>query len=288
MLNNKNYYTLTIIHNGVIIFSNKYDKSSFIEINDDTEYDMLDNDNDKIYTNKPYDVWLFFKNKFNNICDRESCWLKQKFIKGGIDKDLINSFAPKAPDSWKKNKNEWLSNYDIINVLKQYEEVYPCFEFIGTSFIDWNYKKDNKCITNELCNFKLQNKINNNKYKIAVIFNLDPHYKGGSHWVSLFINIKKGIIFYFDSAGDIIPDEIYNFVNCIIEQGKKLTPPIIFNFDQNYPLEHQYGDTECGVYSLYFILNMLKDKKSPYFFKTHPITDKEIEKYRKIYFNDDL
>ena len=37
----------------------------------------------------------------------------------------------------------------------------------------------------EICNFNL-NKMIKNKKKIGFIFNLDPHTKGGSHWVSMF------------------------------------------------------------------------------------------------------
>ena len=95
-------------------------------------------------------------------------------------------------------------------------------------------------------------------YKIGIIFNLDPHYKSGSHWVSLFIDIKKGKIFFFDSAGDKVPKQIKKLSDNIIEQGKQLHPPIQFNFDENHPKEHQFGDTECGIYSLFFIIHMLK------------------------------
>ena len=31
--------------------------------------------------------------------------------------------------------------------------------------------------------------------KIGIIFNLDKHDESGSHWVSMFINIKEGIFF---------------------------------------------------------------------------------------------
>ena len=43
------------------------------------------------------------------------------------------------------------------------------------------------------------------------------------------------------------------FVVNISEQGRNLRPKILFEFDQNHPVEHQYGDTECGIYSIFFI-----------------------------------
>ena len=118
-----------------------------------------------------------------------------------------------------------------------------------------------------------------------MIFNTDPHDKGGSHWISMFVNIKKNTIFFFDSAGDKIPKQIMKLVNRIIKQGKELDEPITFKFDQNHPVEHQYGESECGIYALYFIVHLLEDKHMEEYFKTHVITDKYITQFRKIYFN---
>ena len=100
--------------------------------------------------------------------------------------------------------------------------------------------------------------------------------------------MKKAQIFFFDSAGDKAPNEVIKLVDRIIQQGSELKKPIHFKFDENYPVEHQYGNTECGVYSLFFIIHMLEDKLSAQYLKTHRISDKSIEKYRKVFFNDGL
>ena len=77
-------------------------------------------------------------------------------------------------------------------------------------------------------------------------------------------------------------------VERIIQQGKELTPPIQFKFDQNYPKQHQYTTSECGMYSLYFMVSMLEDKLTQKYLKTHVITDKHMTKLRKIYYNENL
>ena len=241
-----------------------------------------------ITTNEPKEIWKKLNENMKNVCNKESCWLKQKFTAGKVD-DLKESFAPESPEEWKKNPNEWLSSMDIIKVMKQYEKAYKCFEFIGPSPIDYDTKKlYGECVWDELCHFNLSEQIKKGKTKIGIIFNLDPHYKGGSHWVSLFINIKSKQIYFFDSAGDIIPHQILKFVNKIIEQGNSLNPKINFNFDQNHPVEHQYGDTECGIYSLFFIVHMLEDKITQHYLKTHILKDKYMQNFRKVYFNDSL
>lgn len=240
-----------------------------------------------IITNEPKEIWLHLRNHYASICNKESCWITRLAKGTKLEKELMESFAPESPEEWKKNPNEWLSSLDIINVMNQYEKKYKCFEFIGPSPIDYDTQIIyGECVWDELCKFNLRDQTKKKKTKIGIIFNLDPHYKGGSHWVSLFINIKKGTIFYFDSAGDDIPDQIMKFVNNVIEQGKKNN--IFFTFDKNYPVEHQYGTTECGVYSLYFIVHMLEDKITGHYLKTHILKDAYIEKFRNVYFNHDL
>jgi hypothetical protein len=60
-------------------------------------------------------------------------------------------------------------------------------------------------------------------------------------------------------------------------------------------MQHQYGNTECGVYSLFFIITMLTGetdlhkfksvKQKINFFKNKRIPDKYISKFRELYFN---
>ena len=63
----------------------------------------------------------------------------------------------------------------------------------------------------------------------------------------------------------------------------------------NHPFEHQYGNTECGMYSLYFIISLLTNQATnkPFkttedkirFFKKVRISDKEMENLRYKYYN---
>lgn len=247
------------------------------------------NPNNQIVATDRETVWNELKNKLSNVCDRESCWYKEFANSYDINHELEDLFAPKSPDQWKTNPNQWLSTSDILKVMDQYTKIYKCFEFIGPSPIDYDFiEYPGECVLNELCNFNMQNQIDKGKTKIGVIFNTDPHNKSGEHWISLFINIKKGLIFYFDSAGNPIHKNIKRFVKMITKQGANLQTPIKFKFDQNYPKTHQYGTTECGMYSLYFIIHMLEDKVTGEYLKTHVINDKYIEKFRKIYYNEEL
>uniref|UniRef100_A0A6C0D8D5 Ubiquitin-like protease family profile domain-containing protein n=1 Tax=viral metagenome TaxID=1070528 RepID=A0A6C0D8D5_9ZZZZ len=244
---------------------------------------------EKITTNDSKEIHKLLANYLSDLCNKESCWLKQKHEFGKLDEDFKDSFAPESPYEWKKNPNEWLSSIDIIKVMKQYEKAYKCFDFIGPSPIDFDKKQlYGECVWEELCNFNLKQQIKEGKTKVGIVFNTDPHNKPGEHWISMFINIKKGNIFFFDSVGRKAPPEIMKFVERIQMQGKQLNPKINFTYDENHPVEHQYGNTECGVYSIFFIVHMLEDKLTEHYLKTHILKDKYMAKFRKIYFNDQL
>jgi hypothetical protein len=240
-----------------------------------------------IKTKNTKKIWEQLKHYYSTICNKESCWVRQMTKNTKLEKELLDAFAPESPEEWKKNPNEWLSSIDILQVMNQYEKKYKCFDFLGPSPIDYDaHKLYGDCVWEELCHFDLTQHIKKGHTKIGIIFNLDPHYKGGSHWVSLFINVKNKTIFFFDSAGEKIPQQIEKFANTVIDQGKQLPDPINFKFDQNFPVEHQYGNTECGIYSLFFIIHMLEDKITAHYIKTHILKDKYMETFRKVYYNE--
>jgi len=241
-----------------------------------------------ITTNDSKQIWQQLKDYYSSICNKESCWVRQMTKNTKMEKELLDAFAPESPKEWKKNPNEWLSSIDILKVMNQYEKKYKCFDFLGPSPIDYDtHKLYGECVWEELCHLNLEEQIKKGHTKLGVIFNLDPHYKGGSHWVSLFINVKKKTIFYFDSAGEKIPAQIKKLVDTITKQGRQLTNPIDFKFDENHPIEHQYGNTECGIYSIFFIIHMLEDKITGHYLKTHILKDEYMEKFRHIFYNND-
>ena len=244
-----------------------------------------------IVATDPKEIWTNLKKKMENACHNEACWLKQKFVENNLEdnKELASyTFAPKSPEKWKTNHNTWLNSTDIEKVMKQYEHAYPCFRFIGPTPIDFDKQLyDDKCVWDDLCKFDLSKYKKAKVNKIGIIFNTDPHDKSGAHWISLFINLKKKFIFFFDSNGTKIPKQIEEFKNRVVSQALELYD-MRLTFDQNYPTAHQKGNTECGMYSLYLIVTLLKDMHDYKFFKTEKISDEAMEQLRDEYFNPDL
>ena len=237
-----------------------------------------------IFTNDSKEIWSQLKNNLKDVCSTERCWIKQKFMENSLDSELLNNtHAPYAPKSWKENPNEWLSSNDIEKVMKQYEIYYPNFIFIGPSPIDFDKKlMFGECVWNDLCNLNIIKLLKEGKNKIGIIFNTDPHNKSGAHWISLFIDMKRKFIFYFDSNGDKVPREIMSLIERIEKQGTEINIDFITYFNRK---EHQYSNTECGMYSLYFLNQMITTNKIPSEFNSKRIPDKDVEELRKIYFN---
>lgn len=79
------------------------------------------------------------------------------------------------------------------------------------------------------------------------IFNIDPHYKPGSHWVALYIS-PFGDAIYFDSFGlpPLIPS-----IKHFIERNSRT-----FRYNK-FPLQSLFSTT-CGLYCVYFIRIMSK------------------------------
>jgi hypothetical protein len=221
-------------------------------------------------------------NKLNDTCSDERCWAN-KLIKTDLNR-YLESFAPYSPSTWVNNPTEWLSNIEIIATLKQYEKSDKTFKFLGTTPIDFDDVIDNNCVTPVLCKFSLTKYIRKGINKIGIIFNTDKHNEPGSHWISLYINIQQKLIFFFDSSGNKCSPPVLNLVNRIIKQGKDIN--ISFKFEQNYPMVHQKGHTECGMYCLFFLINMVKNTLPIDYFKTKRIPDEEMIKHRNIYFNN--
>ena len=262
-----------------------YSKDSLFKMRDLWNKRHLDS---PIESGDPKEIWDHLKRKMENACHSEACWLKQKFMENNIDEELNTyTFAPKSPLKWKENHNTWLNSLDIEKVMKQYEHAYPCFRFIGPTPIDFDtHIYNDKCVWDDLCNFEISKFIKDGVNKIGIIFNTDPHNKGGAHWISLFINLKKKFVFFFDSNGTKMPREVKEFTNRIISQALQLN--INLTLDQNAPFVHQEGNTECGMYSLYLIISLIQDTHNYNFFKNTKISDDAMEKLRDRYFNNEL
>jgi hypothetical protein len=218
------------------------------------------------------DIWNSLKKRLHKKCKdgKTSC----------IISHLLN--RPKAPKTWITNPEEWLSSTDIENLEKQYEKLFPTYKFLGCIPIDFDLKsKTGECLVNVLCSLKITDLKEKGCKQIGIIFNTDKHDGPGKHWFSLFANVDENLEFpritYFDSYASNVEKEIKILMTRWKDEIDKLNLGKT-ELTRN-TTRHQYKDSECGIYSLYFhyccLLNIPMDEKIP---------DDVINKFRKLLF----
>lgn len=217
----------------------------------------------------------------------DHCLLDKAPIDDNLKKELRRQYLrPKRPKAWDRDPDMWLDNYNILGVMKQYEDAFSWFKFLGVFPIDfsapdpYNKTTTNKCLYNETCELDLKMEYSKGIRGIGMIFNLDPHFKGGSHWVSLYININninKPFVGYFDSYGYEVPPLIARLMRSFKLQ--------IHTCRLGYNARRfQYGDSECGMFSLYFLLCMIHGISFKQFCKDS-VSDNYMLQLRKILFS---
>ena len=124
--------------------------------------------------------------------------------------------------------------------------------------------------------------LNKGVKSVGIVFNMDPHDQSGSHWVAMYIDLKKWVISYFDSFGICPPPiQIQRLIQSLNKNAVEVTGKKMFvNCNTN---QHQIKNTECGVYSMYFIVESLKGRSFNDISKKI-ILDDEINKYRDLFF----
>ena len=223
-------------------------------------------------------LWNQIKSKLNIPCkNNEYCWKKQDFVKKLKDMEIERfTFKPDYPKEWQKNKNTWLNTYDIYYVMQQYEKANSDFIFLGPIPSDCPTKI--KC---ELSKLKLNEMKKNKINKIGIIYNLDVSSGPGTHWVAVYIDNKNNEINYYDSYGELPIPLIKKFIERLSNEyiTNNYVPTIIYNDKR-----HQYGGSECGVYSMNFILERLHGT-TMYEISNMDIPDSRMNYLRTILYN---
>jgi len=283
----------------------KYEDYSCYSISDLKEiaqsYNKSHNDQIKISDNKKELVDTLTK-KFSNKCKNQRCWLTLDVVKK-LKSDSIQkyTFRPDGP----KNSFEWLSNIDIQNVIEQYLIKYPEFKFLGAVPIDFD---DLEYLDSNFRKLNFENLLKEKKHKVGVVFNTDPSTKSGQHWISLYFDLLKEQVYFFDSVGDAPPKQVRKFISRIVSfiykkkydeeldikkvikclKKKDINNDVckkLNKIDIRYNnIQHQIKDTECGVYSINFVLRLLKGESFDNI-KNNITLDEEMSKCRKVYFN---
>jgi hypothetical protein len=226
--------------------------------------------NFKILSDDKKEIVEHVKSKVGCGDNADSCLISK--VGNFLSRADLERFNPTGP--W--NSTNWLSNDDIDGVLSLYEKKFPRFKHIPFQMRDFQKS------ANELSEADWED-IYNNYDAVGWVFNTDTSGGPGQHWVSTFIDLRGGTVEFFDSAGR----KYKEFTEFVIEtthtlseiSGKKFRDVFVAK------IEHQKKNTECGVYSLYFILSRLHG--IPYTaFEFTPVPDDQMVQFRKYLFRN--
>ena len=248
----------------------------------------MDNSNDQIKTQHGYEVInprsykKYLLNQFDkkmSKCSSQQCWINQQFMKFVDDQHKTElesyTFLPEGPTG----KFEWLNTLNINDVMIQYEQHYPAFKFFGAVPIDFD-----ELPSLGIKNIDYDELIERGKTKLGFIFNLDEHWQSGSHWVAMYADILEGVYIYFDSYGTLPERRIQALMKrmALHRKNKMGKDKLLVDYNKN---RHQYKNSECGVYSINFILRMLKGETF-YDIEDSKVPDDTINKCRNSYFKN--
>lgn len=195
----------------------------------------------KIDNKTKKELWYSIYKRLEPICKYEYCWLDLDFLSNIKDislreKILYFTFKPKMT----LKEDSWLNTENINQVLQQYQDNYQ-FKFLGA--VPSDFYKITKINYNDIYLYN----------KLGFVLNLDDHTQNGSHWVALFIDNTLKTIEYYDSAGNRPNKNIQTFINKLDKFFKKTNKYTIkYNTTQ-----HQFKNTECGVYAIHFIIKRI-------------------------------
>lgn len=220
-------------------------------------------------------------------CDTEKCViekLQEKVsheIRKEISCDIRTKFKVNGPTDV-----SLLNNLNIDDVLDQYMIFYPKFYNYGFNMVDYKKYDGTLSILNVHDLYK-------RGYRTAAcVINSDKSTGRGKHWMALFADMRDGKNFqvlFFNSGGNAPVIEFADWMiktklqmNDIIKENKLNIDSDVINVSN---IRHQESKTECGVYSLFFIICILSGISVNYF-KSNKISDKIMFEWRQHLFDD--
>jgi hypothetical protein len=230
---------------------------------------------------KRYKKYLLreINNRFKNVCDGQLCWTQQDFIKQ-MDEFMKAqlekfTFRPEGPEG----RFEWLNTVNIDQVMDQYQMSIPEFSFLGAVPMDFQ-----KINLKGVADINIPNEVKDGVTKFGIIFNLDESWQSGSHWVAGYADVKKGNVYYFDSYGSPPEKRVIEFFKKFIYYYESKNEGKHCKLRVNRT-RHQYENSECGVYSINFILELLNGKSFDEITGTR-LKDRQVNKLRKKIFRN--
>ncbi len=232
----------------------------------------LSKDNNKYYRNiKSSEEIIDTAKKLTN-CESESCVIASKDFINMFGKNKSNEIKREIFKPWGPKDSTWLSNVNIDEVLDQWTGIYPGYNHIPFKMND------------TLKKVKMHNIVKNGMHCFSIAINTDRSSGPGIHWFCVYGDFNNDsapkTLEYFNSSGSKPSREVHEWLHKIKHDTEKN-----LGDDTKIILVHkndlQKGESECGLFVLWYIYNRLNGTPYREFFESESADDDMMFEFRK-------
>lgn len=232
-------------------------------------------------------------------CKSESCVLgklSDVIVSRGAEAEkllkraLARNFKPHGP----RETSELTSNFDLDGTLERWAVEFP--DFFPYPFAMMDFASEGAPLARwPLAGVLAGERTGGRPMRAAAcILNTDVSTGAGKHWVCVFVDARDGrggsaaapvTIEYFNSAGNPPPRAVTRWMEAAREKllgaGEIRGRGPVAHVETKVvtSVAHQRGDTECGLYALFYIRSRLEGRP-PAAFEAERIPDSEMKKFR--------
>jgi hypothetical protein len=225
-------------------------------------------------------------------CDSEACALRDARLSRLVDREDIKESVARLKPSGPADNTDLLNNNNIDDVLGKLVLVHPSFYHMKFQMIDFAGERDAgppgawKVTPTRLGTIDLMRDVVGAGYDtMGVVLNTDKRTGGGVHWFSIFCDFRSipYTLEYFNSSGNLPMKQVQAWLikseTALRDAGKSVRVVTLSGM-----VHQKDSDTECGLYSVYYIYNRLKGVPAERF-QQRRIPDRLMTEFRKDCFN---
>jgi hypothetical protein len=239
-------------------------------------------------------------------CSSEKCVLNHGHFKHVANEKALEDSKDRLKPPGPANSTALLDNTNIDTVLrkltkvhadennlKNYHMKFQMIDFAGEPEPDkskikkddektqWRISKGMRITPTELGRIDMVNDVIDKGYKtFCVVLNTDKRTNGGIHWFCIFCDFRRTpfTIEYFNSSGN---NPVYQVHDWIVKTENRIKEKYKVKYFNSSKIRHQtQSETECGLYTIYYIWNRLNNIHPDKFNRTN-INDSSMIEFRK-------
>lgn len=213
-------------------------------------------------------------------CKDESCVVNNKkflnYVRNTKGEQAVRRVIVDSRERFKtpgpRESKELISNYNIDEVLQRWAKEFGSFFNCPFAMIDFDIRPQFQLgmidmgqvhkghTSQKLFSFPHPRTVRRKCDTFGCVLNTDVSTGMGKHWVCVFVDMraKEWTVEYFNSSGRAPPREVTVWMERTANELRSVKAGQTVSTKVVTDVTHQKGDTECGLYSLYYIRSRLE------------------------------